>query len=172
MLTLHFIMAANLSRQTSLPGTKPGLDCFKATRAVTDVLTNQTVAYIGEQFSGPVEGDWYQEAKKDIQKKLDLPPVQTLCRLFVDESFQDWGKVAERRAVKLLLELYGDTVLDVIRGIKEERARRDYQQIHDAHEWANKQEENEYYVKNAAKLAVNFFISQVASKDDLKALGC
>ena len=170
MLTLHFIMAANLSRQTPLPGTKPGLDCFKATRKVTDVLVGQTATYISEQFNGPVEGDWYQEAKKDIQKKLDLPAVQTLRRLFVDESFQDWDKVVERPAVKLLLELYGDSVLDVIGGIKKERARQDYQQIHNVHQWANKKEENEYYFKKAAKSAVNFFIGQVASKEDIRAL--
>lgn len=171
MLTLHFIMASNLSRQTPLPGTETGLDIFSAPRKITDVVVSETAGFIAGQFSGPAEGDWYQLAKADISAKLNHQAVQILCLLLVDESFQDWDKFAERPATKLFFEMYGDVILQAIDYIQAERARTDYQRIEAANQWANNRKDNESFLKAFAKSTVSTLISAVASDDDLKVLG-
>lgn len=171
ILTLHFVMSMNLSRQTPLPGTKPGIDWFKKARRVTDVVVADTASDINNMFSGPAEGDFYQEGTATVRAFLNKKAIRIICMLFVDESFQDWKKLAERPAMKLFFELHGETILGAIDYIRSERKRKDYQNIDSANQWATKKEENESYFKSVAKSTVKKLINAVASEDDQKILG-
>ena len=54
LLSLHFIMVANLSRNLPLPGTEPGIDPFYQGRMLTDSVIAQTVSYIEKQYKGAI----------------------------------------------------------------------------------------------------------------------
>lgn len=171
ILTLHFVMSMNLTRQTPLPGTKPGIDWFKKARRVTDVVVADTVSDIKNMFSGPAEGDFYQEGTAAARAFLNKKAIRILCLLFVDDSFQDWKKFAERPAMKLFFELHGETILGAIDYIRSERARGDYQNIDSANQWATRKNENESYLTAVAKSTVKKLINAVASEDDQQILG-
>jgi hypothetical protein len=163
-------MQANLNRKIKLPGTKPGIDYFKISRACSEVAVWQFYGWLEQQFQTPGKGDWYQETKKVIARKLNSEAMKFLCRVMVDQNLQDWDEFAKRPASKMFFELYGGMLISVIEYVQSERSKASYQTINGANQWVNTKEENEFVLKRLAKATVDAMISAVASQDDKKIL--
>ena len=129
MLSLHFIMVTNLSRNLPLPGTKPGIDPFYQSRVLTDSVAKETVSYIERHFKSKEEGDWYQDLKQTLHRKWQLPAVRAARFALLDESLQDYEKLALRSTSRLYLELCGEDIEQALKGIIEMRADTYYQTV-------------------------------------------
>lgn len=172
MLSLHFIMTANLQRNAKLPGTKPGADIFEPCRDATDAFTSSVVRKVKNCLEGPEVDDWYQEGKRNVADVLNKPVMVLICKLLLDDDLQDWTKFKDRPESKLFFELYGNMLLNAIRYIQNERSRKDYKRLNKANKWATNDDKDESFlkVKSLGKYIVKMGIDAVASEDDQQML--
>ncbi|HTM63823.1 MAG TPA: hypothetical protein VL360_04920 [Gammaproteobacteria bacterium] len=174
ILTLHFIMSANLQRNNKLPGTKEGIDWFRPARLATDAVAADTPArvanYVSAFFPQPKVDDWYQDMKKQFQDALDMPPIYLVTFLLLTPSLKDWDKWKQRPEIEKFFELYGMKILEGLEFIKKERARPEYKGINAASQWAAEKNKDESYLSFAGKWTTKKLLGVVASKDDRQLL--
>ncbi len=129
MLSLHFIMVSNLSRNLPLPGTEQGSDPFYLGRAMTDLVVTQTMNYIEDQYKGAEESDWYKDLKKNLGDKWDLPAVRALRFALLYDELQDSKKLAMRPTARMYLELCGADIETGLQAVIDMREDSYYQTV-------------------------------------------
>ncbi len=172
LLSLHFIMTANLQRNAKLPGTAPGVDIFKSFRVATDAFTESAVTQVKDALAGPKVPNWYQEGKQQFQKVINHKTVAWICKLLLDDDLQDWDKFKDRPESKLFFELYGNMLLNGIRYIQKQRERKDYKRLDKANKWATDDTKDESFlkIKSLGQYLVKKGIDAVASDSDQEML--